>query len=567
MPIFRNPGVFAAASPISTLIQGKLISANKSPFAFPANAPAASIRYYAIYYSAQWCPPCHAFTPVLVEWYKKFKPSHPNFELIFVSEDRDEAAMIEYMKEMAMPWPAMRFGDLKHDGGFKGSGIEKFAGTGIPDLVLVDADGKVLSDSFSWTGSYLGPQRVLDDIEKLVGPGVPAPPAQPAAPAPAIAPVVSKPPPPPLAAPAKPSPAPVTSADSAPEAPSSSIPFKPWAPLDVMPSQPNWTWETLDGMTYHNVVVTKIESDTVAIIHSMGVAHIPIATLPREIQKRLNYDPAAAAATLAENKRELAHPYYTMASLKEAQRAARQLDWPLAWMCGNLAALSTANPQAGSEDDLTRMALNHLKSQAVIIFLDGNADLPALSPIIRDQQFFQYDDGPVPDGHHFYSPKIVFSDANVTKAFGRVSFTQMKAYGAAAIDGVLAAIPKDPIAPSTSNGQIASAPAGPAPSPIAAPSPAPAAAVTPAASAPAAQSSPDTVKPWAPTDMLPSQPNWTWETLDGRTYQNVVVTKIEPDTIAITHSLGVAHIPINLLPSDIRKKLNYVPHAASQAAP
>jgi len=257
-----------AASPISALINGKLISAEGSPFSFPANAPAAAIQYYAIYYSAQWCPPCHAFTPVLVEWYKKFKPSHPNFELIFVSDDRDKASMFAYMKEMAMPWPAFPFDDLKHDG----KGIEKFAGSGIPDLVLIDANGKVLSDSFTWTGSYLGPQHVLDDIEKLVSTAAPVPSAQPtpAAAAPATASTVPNPPPPPI---------------------------KAWAPPDVMPAQPNWTWETSDGKTYQNVVVTKIEPDTVTITHSMGVAHIPIALLPADIQNQLNYDPNTASAS------------------------------------------------------------------------------------------------------------------------------------------------------------------------------------------------------------------------------------------------------------------------------
>ena len=33
------------------------------------------------------------------------------------------------------------------------------------------------------------------------------------------------------------------------------------------------------------------------------------------------------------------------------------------------------------------------------------------------------------------------------------------------------------------------------------------------------------------------------------------MTKIEPDTVSITHSMGVAHIPINLLPPDIQKQL------------
>jgi thiol-disulfide isomerase/thioredoxin len=227
--------------------------------------------------------------------------------------------MLDYMKEMAMPWPAVRYGDLRHDGNgtFKSTGIEQFAGTGIPDLVLVDADGKVLSDSFTWTGSYLGPRHVLDDIDKLVSPGAPAP-------VPASASAAPNPPPPPskplaapdvngqtASAPTAPSSSPTTLPVPAasPEAPATAatpptsapaanpLPdaVKLWAPPDVMPAQPNWTWTTSDGKTYQNVVVTKIEAETVSVTHSMGVAHIPINLLPPDIQKQLNYDPHAAA--------------------------------------------------------------------------------------------------------------------------------------------------------------------------------------------------------------------------------------------------------------------------------
>jgi nucleoredoxin len=172
------------AAPIAPLIEGKLISADGNPFPFPANAPIASLHYYAIYYSAQWCPPCHAFTPVLVQWYRKFKPSHPDFELIFVSDDHDKASMFAYMKEMAMPWPAFPFDELKHDG----AGIEKFAGSGIPDLVLVDAGGKVFSDSYQ-DGRYVGPETVIDAINKLLGGGSPIPLARQMPSAPASSPV------------------------------------------------------------------------------------------------------------------------------------------------------------------------------------------------------------------------------------------------------------------------------------------------------------------------------------------------------------------------------------------
>jgi hypothetical protein len=376
----------------------------------------------------------------------------------------------------------------------------------------------------------------------LPTPAVPAPPAPPTAAAPAPAPVH------------------VTAVPASPP------PIKPWAPPDVMPSQPNWTWTTSDGKTYQDVVVTKIEPDTVSITHSLGVAHIPIAVLAPDIQKKLNYDPVAAAAARAETQREAAHPYYAFASRAEAQGVARQLHWPLAWLASTL-DYSTVDPQLNPWADLTQMALSDLKSQAIIIFIDNNNELGDLPSLIRDQLFI-LDDGPIPGGHHFYGPKIVISNPDATKIFGRISFTQMKASRALAIDEVLASIPKDSGAQPPLNGSTASAPASPSSAPAVVPNPsaapaAPATSVAASTSVPVANPSPDATKPWVPPDVMPAQPNWTWTALDGKTYQDVVVTKIEPDTVTITHSLGVAHIPINLLPPDIQKQLNYDPHEAS----
>ncbi len=152
-------------SPIAAALNGHLVAQDGTPFHFSPNAPLASVRYFALYYSAQWCPPCHTFTPRLVNWYRAFKPAHPQFELIFVSEDHDRVSMLADMRETAMPWPAFSYDDLEQ----AGQAIQKFAGNGIPDLVLVDAGGKVLSDSFTPTGSYPGPAHVVDDINRLVG--------------------------------------------------------------------------------------------------------------------------------------------------------------------------------------------------------------------------------------------------------------------------------------------------------------------------------------------------------------------------------------------------------------
>jgi len=79
------------------------------------------------------CPPCRGFTPVLVEFYKKYN-KEKNFEIIFISSDRDEKSFDEYYKDM--PWLTLDFNERKK----KEELGKKFNVTGIPTFILLDGD-------------------------------------------------------------------------------------------------------------------------------------------------------------------------------------------------------------------------------------------------------------------------------------------------------------------------------------------------------------------------------------------------------------------------------------------
>merc|ERR1712188_351214 len=60
-------------------------------------------------------------------------------EVVFVSSDKDEAQFNDYFKEM--PWLALDFDDRKRKAQLSGM----FGVRGIPALVIVDADGSVIT--------------------------------------------------------------------------------------------------------------------------------------------------------------------------------------------------------------------------------------------------------------------------------------------------------------------------------------------------------------------------------------------------------------------------------------
>jgi len=109
----------------------------------------------ALYFGADWCPPCHAFTPELREVYETLKGNGANTEVVYLSLDTTESDMRRYMRQSAMPWPAIPPRRLRTL-----PALNALAGPAPPNLVLIDRAGNILANG--WEGRrYLGLQSVL----------------------------------------------------------------------------------------------------------------------------------------------------------------------------------------------------------------------------------------------------------------------------------------------------------------------------------------------------------------------------------------------------------------------
>jgi nucleoredoxin len=154
-----------SADAIAGVAKGNLVRLQNGNLVSCYEEELAPKQIYGLYFSAHWCGPCRKFTPQLVAYYNQIARDHPEFEIIFVSADKSADGMATYMREAGMPWPAIEYNKLANV-----PALQKYAGKGIPDLVIVDASGKVLADSYV-AGKYLGPAKVLDDLSAIFARG------------------------------------------------------------------------------------------------------------------------------------------------------------------------------------------------------------------------------------------------------------------------------------------------------------------------------------------------------------------------------------------------------------
>lgn len=97
-------------------------------------------KLVGLYFSASWCPPCQMFIPQLCDMYNELLKRKANFEIVFLSFDKNETEMEMYFRSKQGNWHALPFDDP-----FKEELKVKYNVTAIPRFIVIHPDGEVIT--------------------------------------------------------------------------------------------------------------------------------------------------------------------------------------------------------------------------------------------------------------------------------------------------------------------------------------------------------------------------------------------------------------------------------------
>ncbi|KAJ4755345.1 Nucleoredoxin [Rhynchospora pubera] len=91
-----------------------------------------------LYFSAEWSRSCCEFQPKLISYYNEIKKKQSPFEIVFISNDRDQCSYENFFS--SMPWLALLFEDSRKNPLKRALKVRS-----IPSLVIIGPDGKTVS--------------------------------------------------------------------------------------------------------------------------------------------------------------------------------------------------------------------------------------------------------------------------------------------------------------------------------------------------------------------------------------------------------------------------------------
>ena len=128
----------AAAKPNPAFVElfGKSLLTDKGK---KADLTELTGKTIALYFSASWCPPCRAFSPLLVDLAKKLQSQGKPFVIVLIGCDQTEQKALDYMKSHKMT------GYLVPPEADENKALcKRYSVSGIPKLVIIDSHGDAI---------------------------------------------------------------------------------------------------------------------------------------------------------------------------------------------------------------------------------------------------------------------------------------------------------------------------------------------------------------------------------------------------------------------------------------
>lgn len=118
-------------------------------------------KVYLVDFWATWCTPCHVTLPELQMLHKKYSDKG-DFAVLGMTLERGAGGIVrarKFVEEVGVTYP------LFNDAGQSGRAHQAFGVNGIPDLFLVDAEGRIVQ---RWVGSDTDFAEVGAAVEALL---------------------------------------------------------------------------------------------------------------------------------------------------------------------------------------------------------------------------------------------------------------------------------------------------------------------------------------------------------------------------------------------------------------
>jgi hypothetical protein len=143
---------------VAASLRGNLVAVKDGVVVPFDDASLGATKYFVLYFGAGTDGPTRRFTENLVRLYPAIKAANPPLEFIFISSDPAQQDMEDFLIASKFPWPALAWQVAQTD-----HLLNHYAGRELPALVMIDAEGKIVSSTFEGK-LYRGPSVVLADI-------------------------------------------------------------------------------------------------------------------------------------------------------------------------------------------------------------------------------------------------------------------------------------------------------------------------------------------------------------------------------------------------------------------